>query len=269
MAPSCENTLVEFADSPPRVGEGERCESFTIPSNPWGRTDLTYSIANHSGEPVSAEIERIIREAFDVWATALGKDFTFTQTSGEADITIIFYAGEPHHPKNRVRFTPIVDKGQTMLAHAFYPLAENEELKGHIHINMLVPWVDIGQSGTTGSGYKLKSVVIHEIGHVLGLADSEIPGSIMYKDYREWRGKVTEQEIASIHDLYFHGGTMTVPTPYAGRGPGISARLHASRPESTSLGDTESEDTQSEDTQSEDTQSEDTQSEDTQSEDTA
>jgi hypothetical protein len=47
----------------------------------------------------------------------------------------------------------------------------------------------------------LFSVVLHELGHALGLAHSDVPGSVMYPYYRRFTG-LTQEDIQAIRRLY-------------------------------------------------------------------
>ncbi len=219
--PRCKTTIVHFADPQSRERTGE----YTIPSNPWGRHNLTYSIINNSGEPVTSEVKTAIADAFYAWQEALGGDFTFTLQEGEADITIIFYSDEPHPAPNMGKFSQTADNDQIVLAHAFYPLPENRALMGHIHFNALAPW-----NGASETGYNLTSVAMHEIGHVLGLAHSESRESIMFEDYSEWRNGLAKQDVDNIRSLYLQGGSVTVPGLVDPRGGGVSAELVVAPP---------------------------------------
>ena len=76
-------------------------------------------------------------------------------------------------------------------AHTFYP----ED--GRIHINEYVDW---------GHGsimrIEIYSLVLHEIGHVLGLKHSESKGSVMWPGYSRYRNKLTSDDIEGIQSLY-------------------------------------------------------------------
>lgn len=50
--------------------------------------------------------------------------------------------------------------------------------------------------------YNMKTVFMHELGHVLGLADTEETNSIMHKNYENNAGKITSYDIADINKLY-------------------------------------------------------------------
>ena len=51
----------------------------------------------------------------------------------------------------------------------------------------------------------LYSVVLHEVGHALGLGHSDVPGAVMYPYYRQASG-LTADDVAGIQALYGSGG---------------------------------------------------------------
>lgn len=49
---------------------------------------------------------------------------------------------------------------------------------------------------------EIYSLVLHEIGHVLGLKHSERKGSVMWPGYSRYRNKLTSDDIEGIQSLY-------------------------------------------------------------------
>jgi hypothetical protein len=89
---------------------------------------------------------------------------------------------------------PFDGKGRT-LAHTFYPAdVVPEPLAGDVHLDAEETW-------TEGGFPDLYSVALHEIGHALGLAHSEIPGSVMYPYYRTL-AQLQPDDIAALRTLY-------------------------------------------------------------------
>lgn len=79
-----------------------------------------------------------------------------------------------------------------VLAHAFYPPPfYGESLAGDIHL-------DLDETWTPADTY---SVLLHEIGHALGLVHQDDPHSVMYPMYRRTSGLGT-LDIAAIRSLY-------------------------------------------------------------------
>ncbi len=81
-----------------------------------------------------------------------------------------------------------------VLAHTFYPAPVNPEpLAGDLHLDADEPW--------QSSQFDLYSVVLHELGHALGLGHSDAPGAVMYPYYRRL-AKLTSEDTRAIQELY-------------------------------------------------------------------
>ncbi len=77
------------------------------------------------------------------------------------------------------------------LAHAFYPNPRTQEpLAGDVHVK--------DSSAAAGD---LFSVLLHEIGHALGLMHSDNPTAVMYPYYKKWQ-KLEADDISGIRRLY-------------------------------------------------------------------
>jgi hypothetical protein len=97
------------------------------------------------------------------------------------------------------------DGPSRVLAHTYYPAPPNPEpIAGDMHFDDDEEWV-IGPNVTIRS-IDLFSVALHETGHALGLAHSDVPGSVMYPYYRRATG-LTADDIAGIQRLYAAPGT--------------------------------------------------------------
>jgi hypothetical protein len=82
-----------------------------------------------------------------------------------------------------------------VLAHTFYPAPPNPEpIAGDMHLDADERW-------QVGANTDLFSVVLHEIGHALGLGHSDNPGSVMYPYYR-FGARLSNEDVANIRFLY-------------------------------------------------------------------
>lgn len=123
-----------------------------------------------------------VSRAFATWAA--NTQFSFSQTSGTADLNIGFYAGDHNDG------SPFDGPGG-ILAHSFPPET------GIFHFDASEPWVD----GAVDGGVDMETL---EIGHLLGLGHSSDEGTVM------WPGThggytlryLTSDDFAGINALY-------------------------------------------------------------------
>ncbi len=159
-----------------------------------------------------------IRRALDEWSRVANVAFVpGTNAAGSKTINILFATG------NHGDGFPF-DGPSNVLAHTFYPAPPNPEpLAGDMHFDDAERW-------RIQSDIDLYSVALHELGHALGLAHSDKPGSVMYPYYR-MATNLTAEDVGAILTLYAPPGTqapvMTI-TPTAPETSGATVTLTGS-----------------------------------------
>ncbi len=129
-----------------------------------------------------------IRRALDAWAAVAQLSFSESSVRRlRRQIEIWAAAGE--HGDG----FPFDGRGG-VLAHTFYPPPNAETIAGDMHLDVDEPW-------RIGADIDLFSVVLHELGHALGLGHNDDPGSVMYPYYRRLTA-LTAADKAEIRKLY-------------------------------------------------------------------
>jgi hypothetical protein len=154
-----------------------------------GSAALTYSYSQFtpklSRETITAALQRALAE----WAKYAQVTFTYSENATAArSINFLFGSGAHGDPY------PFDGPGK-VLAHTFYPYPTNPEpIAGDMHLDADEPW-------QVGADVDLFSVVLHEVGHALGLGHSDRSGAVMYPYYKRVASLATE-DIGAVRTLY-------------------------------------------------------------------
>ena len=150
---------------------------------------LTYSFEKLTAQlPPDAAVKEIER-ALKQWSRVVAVDFRPGGTpNSRRNLNFLFARGAHGDPY------PFDGPGRT-LAHTFYPAPPNPEpIAGDLHFDEDETW-------RIGARIDLFSVVLHELGHALGLGHSDNPADVMYP-YYHMAGLLAEGDIAAIRLLY-------------------------------------------------------------------
>ncbi|VDO58071.1 unnamed protein product [Haemonchus placei] len=161
----------------------------------WSFRDPFHLLANEKSRRL---VRSLIATAFALWEEALDGRLEFHEVIGfddgsdevrkppHVDIDILFARGE--HGDNEA-----FDRNGGMVAHSEYPP------KGILHLDADERWSFDGVDGVD-----LRYVILHEVGHLLGLRHSRKKSSVMSKYYRNLSCgmRLPSVDVRSIRRLY-------------------------------------------------------------------
>lgn len=156
-------------------------EDFSI-RNPWPYTDLTVyiDISTIPQRLDNIKAVKTIKQSFNPWAKESALQFTFIDDSKDADI--------------RISFEKFDGNNKTALGRGWFPPV------GTIKLNADKPW-NIDQH-IFGSTVDLFTVMLHEIGHVIGIKHSDAKEATMYYSYQGKKLALDQDDINAVQHLY-------------------------------------------------------------------
>ncbi|XP_046668364.1 matrix metalloproteinase-2 isoform X3 [Homalodisca vitripennis] len=167
-------------------GTSSRSKRYALQGSRWRVRDLTYKISKYPRALGKADTDKVVKEAFAVWAGVTPLTFTQKKT-GPVHIEIRFERGE-HGDGD-----PFDGPGGT-LAHAFFPV-----YGGDAHFDDSEKWTVNSYRGTN-----LFQVAAHEFGHSLGLSHSDMRSALMAPFYRGYEPtfELDSDDVEAIQALY-------------------------------------------------------------------
>jgi Matrixin len=148
--------------------------------------------SGYAGGP-QAELQAVILESYAAWTgvagsgLAAGSYATLGQTSGGGScsptdgLNTICFAQNDSFASGVLAFTRVVTAdtaGETLGAKS--AAFVGEILDADVELNSAIPFATPGALTANPAAYDLESVLIHELGHTLGFAESPVPGAAMF-----------------------------------------------------------------------------------------
>ena len=153
--------------------------------------NLSYCFINNPADLDANAAKNEIRAQFAKWQAVSHLKFTEVTATQNPTFRISWHSGD--HGDGE----PFDGPGNT-LAHAFYPPPMGGTHAGEMHFDEDETFSLDGSGGT----YSVGAVALHEIGHLIGLAHSQVQDAVMYPYYDVNKTTLRQDDINGVRDLY-------------------------------------------------------------------
>lgn len=163
-----------------------------------GSATVSYVLHDEALPLPESDVQAALHSVIAEWSAYAAITFTpATHSNAPASIDILFPSGDHG---DGFPFTP----SGAVLAHTFYPPPNPEPIAGDMHVNRDEAW-------SVNGSLQLYAVMLHEMGHVLGLGHSDDPSDVMYPYYQGTQ-HLAAGDIQALRTLYAAPAS-TVPAP--------------------------------------------------------
>lgn len=183
-----------------------RCGNIDYPqsmgAHKWNKTHLLWSFPK-----ATPEMLNVAMRVFDMWRSVT--NLNFSHSFQNPDILITF-ANVQHNKSENCMKISCNEFQKGVLGHAFKPSSNNECVEAHMNSDNV--WY-MGMETVPVNENSFFYVLLHEIGHTLGLEHSEVSPSVMsaYYDWREVGYRLYDYDVKSIQKLYGSRDDSTTP----------------------------------------------------------
>lgn len=161
----------------------------------WGNTGLSYWFDNGTADIAGDAEEQSVRDAMALWSQV--SPVTFFELSWNPQIRIRWGAGSHG---DAYPFDGPGNGVENVLAHTFFPCAGGG-IAGDMHFDEYETWTTSARPDDS-SPVDLMTVAAHELGHSIGLDESDDPGALMYPYYSGSHRYLGWDDIAGVQSLY-------------------------------------------------------------------
>lgn len=210
--------------------------AFVISSSQWSDKSLiTYSLppdgvfwysgTNQIHSKLSSQLgsdwKRVVAEVFDKWTRVADIDIAQVSDKGGDGDYQAKSQGASQFGDIRIGGYSYGQSPVYVLAMASSPPPDGWTRAGDVQINLDNDW-------TEGSAYDFRTVLLHELGHSLGLDHPSDSGSIMYERYSGVRQNLEAGDIAGIQAIY--GPRRDDAATLSGQGLSLASAIKVSSP---------------------------------------
>jgi len=182
----------------------------------WDRRNLTFAFNNGTADIAGTAEFQAVRNAFQTWAAVIPFTFTEVRSNQNPDVLIDWRSAND----------PDLSMAGNTTAHADYPpgcsvVVPQNTLPLPIHFDDSESTWAIG---ALPGAMHVESVALHEIGHILGLQHSTVPGAVMWPtlNANTILQVLTQDDINGVQSCYGRrfparpGATVTALLPFEG-----------------------------------------------------
>jgi len=182
----------------PKSKKGDLTTNFVAVGTQWDHRIITYFFQNGTPDIVNDDERQSVRSAFTYWAAQTDLVFLEVCTAAQADIIVLWAAGNHGDGNN---FDGVSPPG-VVLAHGYFPPPTAAgAMAGDIHFDEDETWTNAVRNNDA-QPIDLETVAAHEIGHSLGLNHTTVAGSLMLAVYTGSHRFLGSDDIAGVRSIY-------------------------------------------------------------------